>query len=153
MTTPARRWAGAVAAAGLVLTGCARSHTTYRVDQPSFHSAGPAAQDELQSLLDAQARSIGGADWQALYELFVPTERTRCTLDQFVRSATSTFGSLHDQAKGSTLGAQLSDVKVTGFRASVDYRFVLPALGLSSPAQSAHYLKLGDRWYIDEKAC
>lgn len=148
-----RRLRAAVALVALVSAACSRSHPTYRVDSPSFHSAGPAAQEELQSLLDSQAHNIVVGDWRRLFELFVPTERSRCNFDQFVHSADDTFGSLRDQAQGSPLATEVSGVQVRGFRASVDYRFVLPALGLASPSQTAHYLKLGDRWYIDEKAC
>ncbi|MGI9033001.1 MAG: hypothetical protein ACR2HY_04860 [Acidimicrobiales bacterium] len=148
-----RRAAVMVVALAALAGACARSKTTYRVETPSFHSAGPGATEELQSVLDSQAASIGGADWRSLYDQFVPSERSRCSYDQFLRSATGIFGPLHDQAGSSALAAQVSRVQVSGFRASVDYKFVLPASGLASPAQSAHYLKVGDRWYIDEKAC
>lgn len=42
---------------------------------------------------------------------------------------------------------------MNGFRASVDYQFALPNFNLASTAQTSHYLKLGDKWFIDEKAC
>ncbi|MFN2608139.1 MAG: hypothetical protein ABR511_09650 [Acidimicrobiales bacterium] len=149
------RLAVAALAVGLVVTAaaCAQSSRSYLIDQPSFHSAGPAASDELQQVLNAQADSIVGGDWQRLYQLFVPTERARCTLAEFQQSADETFGSLRDRAEGSTIAAELSNVSVTGFRASVGYRFVLPAFGLASQPQTGHYLKLGGRWYLDEKAC
>ena len=158
MTVPsAPRWlAGAVAVVmgAFVLGACAQgAGPTYTVDQPSYHSAGPDAQQEIQSVLDSQARSIVRGDWSALLAMFIPTERSRCPLSRFTEVADESYGELRDRAQGSTIAARMSDVQVTGFRASADFQFVLPAQGLASPAQTAHYLKLGDQWFIDEKAC
>ena len=144
----------AVALGALLLGACAQgAGPTYTVDQPSYHSAGPDAQQEIQSVLDLQARSIVQGDWAALLAMFIPTERSRCPLARFAEVADESYGELRERARGSRITARMSDVQVAGFRASADYQFVLPAQGLASPAQSAHYLKLGDRWFIDEKAC
>ena len=143
----------AVLAIALV-SGCAQgSNPTYRVDGPSFHSAGPGAQDELQSVLDSQAKLIVAGDWAGLLALFIPTERARCRLDNFTEISEESFSDLRKRAGGSRLAAQMSDLELDGFRASVEYQFFLPTSGQATTAQTAHYLKLGDRWFIDEKAC
>lgn len=139
--------------ATLLSTGCAGSNPTYRVDGPSFHSAGPGAQEEIQSVLDSQARSIVAGDWGALLAMFIPTERARCQLDDFAASSEESFAGLRERSKGSKLAARMSDLHLNGFRAAVDYQFFLPTFGLATTAQTSHYLKLGDRWFIDEKAC
>ncbi len=145
-------WAVAAMLATLVTAGCAGSKPTYRIDQPSFHSAGPGAQDEIQSVLDVQAVSIANGDWSGLLAVFIPTERSRCSLDNFVEVSEKSFGGLRVRAQGSKLTAKMTDLHLDGFRATVDYEFVLPTFGLSS-TETSHYLKLGDRWFIDEKAC
>jgi hypothetical protein len=147
----------AVVVAVLVAAGagaCAREpeERTVRIG-PSFHSAGLESREELESVLDQQARSIAASDWKRVYEMYVPTERQRCTLGEFVLMAEQTFGGLRDQAEGTALAAEVTDVRVNGFRASVDYRLVLPDFGLATQPQSARYLKLVNRWFIDEKAC
>jgi len=139
--------------AGVTVAGCAHGNTTYSVDQPSFHSAGPGAQDEIQSVLDAQAGSIVTGNWKALLEMFIPTERSRCSLESFTEASEQSFAGLRERARGSALKAKMSDLQLDGFRASVDYQFLLPTFGLATTAQTSHYLKLGDRWFIDEKAC
>jgi hypothetical protein len=148
---------GLVAAAvlvGMLGAGCSAGHRRETIlIGPSFHSAGVKAKEELQAVLEDQARSITASDWRGLFELHVPTERSRCDYEQYAVSAEETFGSLRDQAQGTVLSADVTDVKVSGFRASVDYRLVLADYGLSTPPQQAHYLKLADRWFLDEKAC
>jgi len=148
-----RAWVIGAALVGLLGTGCARNNPSYTVNQPSFHSAGPGAQDEIQSVLDAQAGSIVTGDWKALLAMFIPTERARCTLASFTEASERSFSGLRERAQGSPLMAKVTDLHLDGFRASVDYQFVLPTFGLSTTAQTSHYLKLGDRWFIDEKAC
>jgi len=138
--------------AGLAAAGCARSQARYGVDQPSFHSAGPGAQKEIQSVLDAQAGSIVSGDWSSLLAMFIPTERARCTLEKFTEASEQSFAGLRVRAQGK-ITAKMSGLHLDGFRASVDYQFILPTLRLSTTAQTSHYLKLGDRWFIDEKAC
>jgi hypothetical protein len=147
----------AVAVAVLVVAGagaCGRKpeERTVRIG-PSFHSAGIGSREELESVLEKQARSIAASDWASVYEMYVPTERQRCSLAEFMLMAEQTFGGLRDQAEGSALMAEVTDVRVNGFRASVDYRLILPDYGLATQPQSARYLKLVDRWFIDEKAC
>jgi len=143
----------AMALAGLLAVGCARSNPSYRIDEPSFHSAGPGARDEIQSVLDAQAGSIVTGNWKALLEMFIPTERSRCSLESFTEASEKSFAGLRERARGSALKAKMSDLHLDGFRASVDFQFLLPTFGLATTAQTSHYLKLGDRWFIDEKAC
>ena len=147
----------AVALAVLVAAGaagCGRDpeERTVRIG-PSFHSAGLESREELESVLEKQARSIAASDWKAVYQMYVPTERQRCSLGEFVLMAEQTLGGLRDQAEGTDLAAEVTDVRVNGFRASVDYRLVLPDYGLATQPQSARYIKLVDRWFIDEKAC
>jgi len=154
---PGRGRLAAIALAVLVAVGagaCGRDpeERTVRIG-PSFHSAGLGSREELESVLDKQARSIAASDWESVYEMYVPTERQRCTLGEFTLMAEQTFGGLRDQAEGSTLMAEVTDVRVKGFRASVDYRLILPDYGLATQPQSARYLKLVNRWFIDEKAC
>ena len=155
--TRPRRGVAAVALAVLVAVGagaCSREpeERTVRIG-PSFHSAGLESREELELVLDKQARSIAVSDWESVYEMYVPTERQRCTLREFEVMAEETFGGLRDQAEGTALAAEVTAVRVNGFRASVDYRLVLPDYGLATQPQSARYLKLVDRWFIDEKAC
>ena len=152
-----RRRVATVALAVLVVAGagaCGRDseEQTVRIG-PSFHSAGLESREELEAVLDQHARSIAASDWESVYRMYVPTERQRCTLGQFVLMAEQTFGGLRDQAEGTSLAAEVTAVKVNGFRASVDYRLVLPDYGLATPAQTARYLKLVNRWFLDEKAC
>jgi hypothetical protein len=142
-----------VVLAGLLATACAQGPTTYSVDEPSFHSAGAGARDEIQSVLDSQAQAIVNGDWSSLLEKFIPTERSRCTPDSFAEVAEESFGALRVRAQGSPLVAEISGLHVDGFRASVDYQFALPNFNLAGTAQTSHYLKLGDKWFIDEKAC
>jgi len=142
-----------VVLAGVLAAACAQSRPTYSVNAPSFHSAGTGARDEIQSVLDSQAQSIVNGDWDSLLARFIPTERSRCTPDSFAEVAEQSFGGLRVRAQGSPLVAEISGLHVDGFRASVDYQFALPAFNLSSTAQTSHYLKLGDQWFIDEKAC
>ncbi|MGI8776076.1 MAG: hypothetical protein ACR2LJ_01485 [Acidimicrobiales bacterium] len=142
-----------VALAGVLAAACAQSRPTYSVNEPSFHSAGTGARDEIQSVLDSQAQSIVNGDWDSLLAKFIPTERSRCTPGSFAEVAEQSFGGLRVRAQGSPLVAEISGLHVDGFRASVDYQFALPAFNLSSTAQTSHYLKLGDQWFIDEKAC
>jgi hypothetical protein len=148
---------GMVAAALLVAVlgaGCSSGHKRETIlIGPSFHSAGVKAKEELQAVLESQARSITSSDWRSLFQLHVPTERSRCDYEQYALMAEETFGGLRDQAQGTVLSADVTNVKVMGFRASVDYRLVLADYGLSTPPQEAHYLKLADRWFLDEKAC
>ena len=120
---------------------------------PSFHSAGLESREELESVIDKQARSIAASDWKSVYEMYVPTERRRCSLEEFELMAEQTLGGLRDQAEGTQLAAEVTDVRVNGFRAAVDYRLVLPDYGLATQPQSARYLKLVDRWFLDETAC
>ena len=120
---------------------------------PSFHSAGLESREELESVLSRQARSIAASDWESVYLMYVPTERQRCSFEEFYLMAEQRLGGLRDQAKGAQLAAEVTDVRINGFRASVDYRLVLPDYGLATQPQSARYLKLVDRWFIDEKAC
>jgi len=145
----------AVCAALIAIVGsaCAQPNRSYRIAGPSFHSAGPTAKDELQQVLDSQADDIAFSNWRRLYDLFVPTERTRCGFEEFLVSADQTFGTLRDRAEGSTITAEVSSVQVAGFRAKVDYRFMLRSIGLATAPQTARYLKLGDQWFLDEKAC
>ncbi len=143
----------AVVLAGLLTAGCARSNPSYSINEPSFHSAGPGAKEEIQSVLDAQAGSIVKGDWQGLLAMFIPTERSRCPLETFTDASEESFSGLRARARGSALEAKISDLHLDGFRASVDYQFLLPSFNLATTAQTAHYLKLGDRWFIDEKAC
>ena len=154
---PRPRRMAAVAVAVLVAVGagaCRRGpeEQTVRIG-PSFHSAGPESREELESLLDKQARNIAAGDWRSVYAMYVPTERRRCTLGEFVLMAEQKFGGLRDQAEGTALAAEITDVRINGFRASVDYQLVLPDYGLATQPQSARYLKLVDRWFIDESAC
>jgi hypothetical protein len=142
-----------VVVAALLAAACAQSRPTYSVDQPSFHSAGAGARDEIQSVLDSQAQAIVNGDWSSLLDKFIPTERSRCTPDGFAQVAEQSFGALRVRAQGSPLVAEISGLHVDGFRASVDYQFALPSFNLASTAQTSHYLKLGDHWFIDEKAC
>ncbi len=148
-----RFWALGTITATLLASACAAGRSTYRVDEPSFHSAGPGAREQIQAVLDTQAGSIVTGDWAGLLAMFIPTERSRCSLDSFTEGSEQSFAGLRERAKGSGLSAKMSGLHVDGFRASVDYQFVLPAFGLTTAAQTSHYLKLGDRWYIDEKAC
>jgi len=150
-----RGTAAVVAVVGsLVVAACAQGGgPTYTVDQPSFHSAGPQAEEEIQTVLDSQARTIGRGDWSALLAMYIPTERSRCPPDRFAEAADESYGELRNRAEGMRISATMSNLEVTGFRASADYQFVIAAQGLASPAQTAHYLKLGDRWFIDDKAC
>ncbi|MDQ4132530.1 MAG: hypothetical protein M3179_04830 [Actinomycetota bacterium] len=120
---------------------------------PSFHSAGLESRKELEAVLDKQAASIAASDWEAVYQMYVPTERERCSLEEFALMAEQTLGGLRDQAKGAELAAQITDVRINGFRASVDYQLVLPDYGLATEPQSGRYLKLVNRWFIDEQAC
>jgi len=143
----------AVVVAGLLAAGCARDNPSYSVNEPSFHSAGPGAQDEIQSVLDAQAGSIAMGDWSGLLAMYIPTERSRCPMDAFAEASEQSLGGLRVRAQGSKLTAKMSELHLDGFRASVDYQFVLPTFGLATTAQTSHFLKLGDRWFIDEKAC
>ncbi|MGI9023075.1 MAG: hypothetical protein ACR2HV_07585 [Acidimicrobiales bacterium] len=137
-----------------VAAACAQGPgPTYQVSDPSYHSAGPGAEEEIQAVLDSQAANIGRGDWRGLLDQFIPTERSRCPLARFAEAADESFGELRERSQGSKISARMSDLEVNGFRASVDYQFVLPAEGLASPAQTANYLKLGDEWFIDEKAC
>ncbi len=147
-----RVWVVATLLAGLAAAGCARGNATYGVDKPSFHSAGPGAQEEIQSVLDAQAGSIVSGDWGSLLAMFIPTERARCTLATFTETSEQSYSGLRVRAQGK-LTAKMSGLHLDGFKASVDYQFILPTLRLSTAAQTTHYLKLGDRWFIDEKAC
>ncbi|HYX43951.1 MAG TPA: hypothetical protein VE760_02835 [Acidimicrobiales bacterium] len=152
-----RRRVAAVALAAVTAVGagaCSRApeERTVRIG-PSFHSAGLESRKELESVLDKQARSIAAGDWGSVYAMYVPTERRRCPFEDFVLMAEQTFGGLRDQAEGTGLAAEVTDVRVSGFRASVDYRLVLPDYGLATQPQSARYLKLVDRWFLDEKAC
>jgi len=147
-----RIWVVAMVLAALGVAGCARDNPTYGINQPSFHSAGPGAQDEIQAVLDSQAGSIVTGDWTALLEMYIPTERARCTLASFTEASEQSYSGLRVRAQGK-LTAKVSGLHLDGFRASVDYQFVLPVLRLATMAQTSHYLKLGDRWFIDEKAC
>jgi hypothetical protein len=152
-----RRRSAAAAVAFLVVAAagaCGRDpeERTVRIG-PSFHSAGLESRQELELVLAEQARSIAAGDWERVYRMYVPTERQRCSLMDFVPMAEETFGGLRDQAEGTELAAEVTGVRVNGFRASVDYRMVLPDYGLATQPQSARYLKLVDRWFIDEKAC
>ena len=153
----ARRRVVAVALAVLVAAGVGASgrepeERTVRIG-PSFHSAGLESRQELESVLARHARSIAASDWESVYLTYVPTERRRCAFADFVLMAEQTFGELRDQAEGTDLAAEVTDVRIKGFRASVDYRLVLPDYGLATQPQSARYLKLVDRWFLDEKAC
>ncbi len=152
-------WRGAVLGLTLLVAvgagACGRGEPEERTVRigPSFHSAGLASREELESVLDMQARSIAASDWESVYQMYVPTERQRCAFEEFLLMAEQTFGGLRDQAEGTALFAEVTDVRISGFRASVDYRLVLPDYGLATQPQSARYLKLVDRWFIDEKAC
>ena len=157
-TAGAGRRGAAVGVAVLLATGaaaCGRGEPEERTVRigPSFHSAGIGSREELESVLEEQARSNATSDWESVYQMYVPTERRRCTFGEFTLMAEQTFGGLRDQAEGSVLMAEVTDVRVNGFRASVDYRLILPDYGLATQPQSARYLKLVDRWFIDEKAC
>ena len=152
-----RRWAGSLALAVVVAAGagaCGREpeERTVRIG-PSFHSAGLDSRKELEAVVARQARSIAASDWTSVYLMYVPTERQRCAFEEFVMMAEQTLGGLRDQARGTQLAAEVTDVRVNGFRAAVDYRLVLPDYGLATQPQSARYLKLVDRWFLDEKAC
>ena len=120
---------------------------------PSFHSAGPEARSEIAEVLESQARLIAAGDWEEYFQLFVPTERARCSPELFALFAEEIYGPLRARAEGSSLSANLVDLKVSGFRASVEYQLVLTELGLATQASTDTYLKLGDRWFIDEQAC
>ncbi|MDQ6797082.1 MAG: hypothetical protein M3011_03480 [Actinomycetota bacterium] len=148
-----RTWVLVALVTGLLAAACARDNPTYSINEPSFHSAGPGAQDEIQSVLDAQAGSIVSGDWSGLLALYIPTERSRCPVGAFADASEQSLGGLRVRAQGSTLTAKMSDLHLDGFRASVDFQFVLPTFGLATTAKTSHYLKLGDRWFIDEKAC
>ncbi len=151
-----RRTASVVVAAlvGLAPAACAQGEgPTYRISEPSFHSAGPGAAEEIQTVLDVQADNIVLGDWPALLAMFIPTERSRCPIDRFAEIADQNYGELRARAQGTGIAARVADVQVAGFRATVDYQFVLPMQGLASPATKGNFLKLGDRWFIDEKAC
>ncbi len=148
-----RIWVVATVLAALAAGGCARGNPTYSIGQPSFHSAGPGAQEEIQAVLDSQAGSIVKGDWTTLLAMYIPTERARCTLESFAEASEQNFAGLLVRARGSELNAKMSGLQIDGFRASVDYQFLLPGLGLATTAKTSHYLKLGDRWFIDEKAC
>jgi hypothetical protein len=155
--TRLRARGAAVALAVVVAAGagaCDREpeEQTVRIG-PSFHSAGLESREELESVLDKHAKTIAASDWRSLYEMYVPTERRRCSLTEFVLMAEQTFGGLRDQAEGTVLAAEVTSVRVNGFRAAVDYRLVLPDYGLATDPQSAEYIKLVDRWFIDEEAC
>lgn len=153
-----RRRAAGLAVAVAVAAGagaCGRGEPEERTVQigPSFHSAGLQSREELESVLTRQARSIAASDWESVYFMYVPTERQRCAFEEFVLMAEQTLGGLRDQAQGTELAAEVTDVRINGFRASVDYRLVLPDYGLATQPQSARYLKLVDRWFLDEPAC
>ena len=139
-------------AAGAGACGRGSEERTVRIG-PSFHSAGLESREELESVLAKQAESIAASDWRSVYEMYVPTERRRCSFEEFILMAEQTFGGLRDQAEGTVLAAEVTNVRVNGFRAAVDYRLVLPDYGLATEPQSAQYLKLVDRWFIDEEAC
>lgn len=152
-----RRRAVGIALALVVAVGagaCRRQpeERTVRIG-PSFHSAGIGSRMELEAVVARHARSIAASDWESVYQMYVPTERQRCSIEEFVLMAEQTLGGLRDQAEGTQLAAEVSDVRINGFRASVDYRLVLPDYGLATEPQSARYLKLVDRWFLDEKAC
>ncbi|HEX2274016.1 MAG TPA: hypothetical protein VHG90_09105, partial [Acidimicrobiales bacterium] len=107
----------------------------------------------INEVLERQARLIASGDWEEYFQLFVPTERARCSPELFALFAEQIYGPLRDRAEGSTLSANLVDLKVSGFRASVEYQLVLREYGLATQASTDSYLKLGDRWFIDEQAC
>jgi len=150
-----RGTAAVVAVVGsLVVAACAQGGgPTYTVDQPSFHSAGPQAEEEIQTVLDSQARTIGRGDWSALLAMYIPTERSRCPLDRFAEAADESYGSCATALRecGSRPPCPTWRWPASGPR---------PTTSSSSPPrawpalpQTAHYLKLGDRWFIDDKAC
>ena len=145
----------AVAGCVVVAAACGSGEPEQRPMRkaPSFHSAGPRAQTELRALLDWQARLIAAGRWEQYFQLFVPTERARCSPEVFALFAEQIYGPLRERAEGSTLSANLVDVKLSGFRASVEYQLVLQESGLATESSTDSYLKLGDRWFIDEQAC
>jgi hypothetical protein len=154
----AARAAGRLLVAGvavLALAACGSRGEEPRVlrNGPSFHSAGPEAREEINEVLEWQARLIAEGDWEQYFQLFVPTERARCSPEIFALFAEQVYGPLRQRAEGSTLSANLVDLKVNGFRASVEYQLVLREYGLATQASTDSYLKLGDRWFIDEQAC
>jgi hypothetical protein len=155
MTAVGARRALVAAAAIAALAACgSRGEEPERLRAgPSFHSAGPEARSEINDVLESQARLIAEGDWEQYFQLFVPTERARCSPELFALFAEQIYGPLRDRAEGSTLSANLVDLKVSGFRASVEYQLVLREHGLATEASTDTYLKLGDRWFIDEQAC
>ncbi|HEX2274638.1 MAG TPA: hypothetical protein VHG90_12265, partial [Acidimicrobiales bacterium] len=59
---------------------------------PSFHSAGPEAREEINEVLERQARLIASGDWEEYFQLFVPTERARCSPELFALFAEQIYG-------------------------------------------------------------
>lgn len=120
---------------------------------PAFHSAGPEARTELQAVLESQAELIVAGDWTRYYELYVPTERARCSAVAFGIFAEQQWSQLRQEVQGMTLSARVADVKVNGFRATVQYQLVVTESALATQLSTNSYLKLGDRWFIQEEAC
>ena len=120
---------------------------------PAFHSAGPKAFTELEAVLQSQAELIAAGDWPKYFELYVPTERQRCSPEVFGIFAEQIWSELREQAKGMDLAARVVDVKLNGFRAAVDYQLVVRGSDLATQQSTDSYLKLGDRWFIEEQAC
>jgi hypothetical protein len=154
MSRGARRRAAVTLAAAtplLLLAGCASSHSSSPtvLIGPSYRKAGPATAKELQAVLDVQAQSITDADWRRYFDLYVPIERQRCSLDHFADLANLAFSELRG---ASPVTAKVEAVEVDGYRASVGYRLFRDDTPLA-PQRTFHYLRIGDRWYLDEKAC
>jgi len=120
---------------------------------PAFHSAGPEARLELQEVLQSQAELIAVGNWKDYFELYVPTERARCSAAVFGIFAEQIWMPLRDQAGGKSLAARVLDVKVNGFRAAVDYQMVVRGSDIATQQSTDSYLKLGSRWFIEEPAC
>lgn len=149
----ARALLGGVAVVAVAACGSRGPEQQTLRKAPSFHSAGPEAREEIHEVLESQADLIAAGDWEQYFQLFVPTERARCSPELFALFAEQIYGPLRDRAEGSKLSANLVDLKVSGFRASVEYQLVLQEYGLATQASTNSYLKLGDRWFIDEQAC
>lgn len=135
----------------LLLAGCSASHRSPPtvVIGPSYRDAGPATAKEIQAVLDVQAQSITDGDWRRYFDLYVPMERQRCSFDHFADLAALAFGGLRGP---SPVTAKVEAVEVDGYRASVGYRLFRDDTPLA-PQRTFHYLRVGDRWLLDEKAC
>lgn len=112
----------------------------------------PPAEEQIETLIERNLEANDNDDFEALYELFAPSNRGECPLERYIEISGIDSGIGGIEPKAEDVEVTFSDLEIEVMEKTARASLVLHFDTAEVPLTDVRFVKEGSKWYFEMPA-